>query len=71
MFGSIGLIRDKRDLQRSRTQKRQHTTKAAAKILPVGSEEDVLQQPMATSSYLPKHKSAPYDVVMPPTYGQR
>jgi hypothetical protein len=65
MFGSIGLVRDRRDLQRSWTQKRNHTTLAKRKTAPVGSEEDVLQQQMATSPALQKHHSAPYDVVIP------
>jgi hypothetical protein len=51
MFGSIGLVRDRRDLQRSRTQKRQHVT-MAANHPPVATEEDVLQQPMSTSPAL-------------------
>jgi hypothetical protein len=70
MFGSIGLIRDRRDLQRSLSLKRRHTTQAAAKTLPVGSEDDVLQQQMATSPSLQTHHTAPYDVVIPAS-GQR
>jgi hypothetical protein len=70
MFGSIGLIRDRRDLQRSWSLKRHHTTQAAAKTLPVGSEEDVFQQQMATSPSLQKYHTAPHDVVIPAN-GQR
>jgi hypothetical protein len=83
MFGSIGLIRDRRDLQRSWSLKRHRTAEAASKNLPVGSEEDVLQQQMATSPSLQTHHTAPvtsptlqthhtvpYDVVIPAS-GQR
>ena len=80
MFGSIGLIRDRRDLQRSWSLKRHLATQTAAKNLPVGSEEDVLQQQMATSPSLQTrhtvpvplqtHHTVPYDVVIP-TSGQR
>jgi hypothetical protein len=70
MFGSIGLVRDRRDLQRSWTLKRHHTTPAATKTLPVGSEDDVLQQQMATSPSLQKHHTSPFDKVIPAN-GQR
>jgi hypothetical protein len=70
MFGSIGLVRDRRDLQRSWTLKRHQTTPAATNTLPVGSEEDVLQQQMATSPALQKHHTVPYEKVIPAN-GQR